>query len=120
TDGNPTSAEALLIQDMPLIAESEGASEDCDPAITRTLARALAMANGESSVPDSFGTIRTKWRSARYTSKAAAADAGGKQLTAVPWLAETEVGLELLGLDPQQIERALSERRRATGRRIIE
>lgn len=119
-DGNPTSAEALLIQDMPLIAESEGASEDCDPAITRSLARALAMANGESSVPDSFGTIRTKWRSARYTSKAAAADAGGKQLSAVPWLAETEVGLELLGLDDQQIQRALSERRRATGRRIVE
>lgn len=119
-DGNPTSAEALLIQDMPLIAESEGASEDCDPAITRSLARALAMANGETTVPESFGTIRTKWRSARYTSKAAAADAGGKQLSAVPWLAETEVGLELLGLDDQQIERALSERRRATGRRIIE
>lgn len=118
-DGNPTSAEALLIQDMPLIAESEGASEDCDPAISRSLARALAMANGESTVPESFGTIRTRWRSARYTSKAAAADAGAKQLTAVPWLAETEVGLELLGLTDDQIKRAQAEQRRAAGRNVL-
>ena len=119
-DGNPTSAEALLIQDMPLISEAEDASEDCDPAITRSLARALAMANGEATVPEAYGTIRTKWRSARYTSKAAAADAGMKQLSAVPWLAETEVGLELIGLDGPQIQRALSERRRATGRSILD
>ena len=113
TDGNPTSAEALLIQDMPLIAEAEGAMRDWSPAISRTVARALAMLNDEDGVPAEFATIKPKWRDARYTSKAAAADAGAKQLGAVPWLAETEVGLELLGLDPSQIERALSEKRRA-------
>jgi hypothetical protein len=32
----------------------------------------------------------------------------------VPWLADTEVGLELLGLDEQQIARAMSEKRRAS------
>ena len=47
--------------------------------------------------------------------RAAAADAGSKQLAAVPWLAETEVGLELLGLDDQQIKRALADRRRNGG-----
>jgi len=30
-------------------------------------------------------------------------------------LAETEVGLELLGLDPQQIKRALADKRRMGG-----
>lgn len=114
TDGNPTSAEALLIQDMPLIAEAEGAADDWTPALSRTLARALAMANGEPTVPGYFWTMRPKWRSARYTSKAAAADAGAKQIASVPWLADTEVGLELLGLDAQQIQRALAERRGST------
>jgi hypothetical protein len=38
-----------------------------------------------------------------------------KQLTAVPWLAESEVGLELLGLDEQQIKRALADKRRMGG-----
>jgi hypothetical protein len=37
-----------------------------------------------------------------------------KLITAVPWLADTEVGLELLGLDEQQIARAMSEKRRAS------
>jgi hypothetical protein len=37
-----------------------------------------------------------------------------KLISAVPWLADTEVGLELLGLDEQQIARAMSEKRRAS------
>jgi hypothetical protein len=55
-----------------------------------------------------------------YLSRAAAADAGAKQLAVVPWLAETEIGLELLGLDEQQITRAMAEKRRAAGRALIE
>ena len=47
------------------------------------------------------------------------ADAGAKQLGAVPWLAETEVGLELLGLDAQQIRRAMAEKRRLGGSAIL-
>jgi formate hydrogenlyase subunit 4 len=47
--------------------------------------------------------------------KSAQADAGMKLITAVPWLADTEVGLELLGLDEQQIARAMSEKRRGAG-----
>jgi hypothetical protein len=43
----------------------------------------------------------------------AQADAGMKLIAAAPWLAETEVGLEALGLSQQQIDRAMSEKRRA-------
>lgn len=45
--------------------------------------------------------------------RAAQADAGTKQLGAVPWLAETTVGLKLLGLSQDQIDMAMSEKRRA-------
>jgi hypothetical protein len=38
-----------------------------------------------------------------------------KTIAAVPWLAETSVGLELLGLTEQQIDTALTERRRLGG-----
>jgi hypothetical protein len=37
-----------------------------------------------------------------------------KILAAVPWLADTAVGLELVGLDDQQIAMAMSEKRRAS------
>jgi len=37
----------------------------------------------------------------------------------MPWLAETEVGMELLGLTPSQIRRALAEKRAAEGRALL-
>lgn len=113
TDGNPTSAESYIASREDLITEAEGATDDWAPALSRSMARALAMQNGERSVPDEFLGVAGKFRSPIYTSRAAAADAGAKQIASVPWLAETTVGLEALGFDEQQIERAMAERRRA-------
>ena len=112
---NPTSAEAMGTADNPLVSEAEGATDDWSPAIRRAQVRALAMQNGLTSVPPEWVTIDTHWRDPRYLSRAALADAGTKQLSAVPWLAETEIGLELLGLDPQQIKRAMAEKRKQGG-----
>lgn len=112
---NPTSADSYIASREDLIAEAEGATEDWGPPLRRTLTRALAMANGETDVPAGWATIAAKWRSPVYLSRAAQADAGMKQLAAAPWLAETDVGLELLGLSEQQIRRALAERRRSGG-----
>lgn len=116
---NPTSAEAYSASRENLIAEAEGAMDDWSPSIRRTVNRALAIQNGHKVVPTSWAGIEPKWRSPIYLSKAAAADAGAKQLGAVPWLAETEVGLELLGLDEQQIRRAMAEKRKASGRAVL-
>jgi len=112
---NPTSADSYIASREDLIAEAEGATDDWAPPLRRAQIRALAMANGLSEIPAEWATIEAKWRSPLYLSRAAQADAGMKQITAIPWLAETEVGLELLGLDEQQIKRALSDRRRAAG-----
>lgn len=117
---NPTSADSYNASRENLIAEAEGAMDDWSVPIRRTVARALAMQNGESKVPAEWAGIDTKWRSPIYLSKAAQADAGAKQLAMVPWLADTEVGLELLGLDEQQIRRAMVEKRRAAGRQVLD
>lgn len=117
---NPTSADSYNASRENLIAEAEGATDDWSVPIRRTVTRALAMQNGLDSVPADWRSIDTKWRSPVYLSKSAASDAGSKQLGAVPWLAETEVGLELLGLDDQQIRRAMAEKRRAAGRAVIQ
>jgi hypothetical protein len=116
---NPTSADAYSASRENLIAEAEGAMDDWSVPIRRTVNRALAIQNGLSEVPEAWGSIEAKWRSPIYLSKAAAADAGAKQIGVVPWLAETEVGLELLGLDEQQIRRAMADRRRAAGRAVV-
>lgn len=117
---NPTSAESYTASREDLIAEAEGATDDWSSPLRRAITRTLAMQNGLAEVPESWGTIEAKWRSPIHLSRAQQADAGAKQIGAVPWLAETEVGLELLGLDRQQVERAISEKRRAEARQTLE
>ncbi|USH45500.1 portal protein [Gordonia phage CheeseTouch] len=119
---NPTSAESYDASQYELIAEAEGTDDNFTPALRNSFIRALAMKNGIAAeeIPDSWRSIDTNWRNPRYLSRAAVADAGMKQLAAAPELAGTEVGYELLGLTPQQIKRALSERRRATGRQVLD
>jgi len=120
---NPTSEGSYSEARENLIAEAEGAMDDWSISIRRSVTRALAIQNGFDEIPAEWASIDTKWRKAQFTSRASAADAGAKQLSSVPWLAETEVGLELLGLDAQQIERAMAEKavaeRRAAGRAVV-
>lgn len=114
---NPTSAESYNASREDLIAEAEGATDDWSVPIRRRVQAALAIQNREASVPDSWASIDTQWRSPVYVSKAAQADGGAKQLAAGPeWLKDTTVGLQLLGLTKQQIELAQSERIKNVGR----
>ena len=117
---NPTSADAYDASQYELIAEAEGAMRDWDTPLVRTVARSLAIQSGADRIDERLLSIRPDWLGAKFESRAAKADAGAKQLGSVPWLAETEVGLELLGLEPDQIKRALSDRRRAQGRQLAE
>jgi hypothetical protein len=117
---NPTSADSYIASREDLIAEAEGATDDWGPSLRRMILRALAIQNGMDEIPAEWQSIEPKWRSPLYVSRAAAADAGLKQMQAVPWLAETEVGLELIGLDEQQIRRAMSDRRRNAGRGVLD
>lgn len=116
---NPTAADAFSEAEKSLLATAEAATDDWSIAVRRSVVRALAMQNDLAAIPKAWAGIDTKWRDPKYLSRAAAADAGAKQLGAVPWLAETEVGLELLGLDEQQIKRAMAEKRKASGRAVL-
>nr|WP_255633190.1 phage portal protein [Demequina sp. TTPB684] len=115
---NPTSAESYDASQYELVAEAEGATDDWSPFLRRSMIRALAMQNGINGmedVPAEWWSINTSWRDVRYESRAAKADGGMKQLQALPWLAETEVGPELVGLTPDQARRAEGDRRRKAG-----
>ena len=116
-DANPTSAEALQVSRDDLIAEAEQTTDDWAPDVSRSVTRALEMLNGD--LPADLD-LRPRWRNPMHVSRAAAADAGSKILTAQPWLGETEVGLELLGLSGDQIRRALADKRRAQGSGVLQ
>lgn len=114
---NPTGADSYTASRENLIAEAEGATDDWSVPTRNSVIRALAIQNGVSEIPKEWASIDTKWRSPMYLSKAAEADAGAKQVAAGPeWLKETRVGMELLGLSTQQIDRALVERQQSVGR----
>lgn len=119
---NPTSAESYDASQYELIAEAEGATDDWTPHLRRAMVRTLAMQNGldgMDEVPDSWWSITPDWRDPRYVSRAAQADAGLKQLQALPWLADTSVATELVGLTAEQSRRALGDRRRSQGRDVL-
>lgn len=119
---NPTSAESYDASQYELIAEAEGAIDDWTPALRRRVICGLAMRNGlgADEVPESWLSIASKWRNPRYLTRAAAADAGMKQLTAAPELRGTDLGYELLGLDEQQVKRAVAISRRAQGSSVLD
>ena len=110
---NPTSAESYDASQYELIAEAEGATDEWSAPLRQVIQIALAIQNGERTVPDAYRSIDCRWRDPRYTSRSAQADAGSKTISAVPWLAETTTGLRMLGLDRQDIDEAMGERKRA-------
>ena len=116
-DANPTSADALQVSKDDLVAEAELTTDGWTPDISPALNRALRMRNG-GSVPAKLNVLPI-WRNPMHVSRAQAADAGTKVLDKAPWLAETEVGLELMGLSRDQIRRAQAERKRANGLAVL-
>lgn len=116
-DSNPTSAAALEVSRDDLIAEAGLTTDGWAPDLSSAVTRALQMRN-DGDLPPSLD-IRPVFRNPMHVSGAQAADAGTKIIDKFPWLAETEVGLELSGLTPDQIRRALSERQRANGRAVL-
>lgn len=116
---NPTSAEAYDSSQYELVAEAEGALSEFSPALRHLVPLAMAMQQGLSEVPESWRSIDIVPGDVRYTSRAAQADAGVKQVSAAPWLADTEVGLRLLGLSPADITEALSERTRVRSQDML-
>lgn len=116
-DANPTSADALTVGKDDLFAEAEQTTDGWSPDLSSAMTRALTMLNG--SVPANLD-MRQDWRNPRYVSRAAEADSTSKIIDKFPWLAETEVGLELAGLSPDQIQRALNERQVARGRQTLD
>lgn len=114
---NPTGADSYTASRENLLAEAEGATEDWSVPIRRRVQTALAIQNGVSEIPKSWASIDTRWRNPMFLSRAAEADAGAKEIAALPeWVKETTVAMRRLGWSQQEIDLALQERRQSVGR----
>lgn len=117
---NPTSADSYDASQYELIAEAEGAADDWSRPLSRSLLRALAIAQGETTIPREWSSIIPEWRNPRFVSRAAEADAGMKVLSVAPELQGTRLGYELLGLTRKQVDAAVIEGRRTRGLSSLE
>jgi len=117
---NPTSSDSYIASRENIIKEAETTTKGYKRALKRSMCRALAMQNNIREIPEAWSTISPKWRNPIYMSQAQQADAGLKIITAAPWLAETDVGLEILGLDDQQQARAIAQKVKAQGQLTLQ
>lgn len=119
TEANPASAEAYHASREDLTSEAEGTTDGWTPAYRGSALRGLQILNGWDKIPPEVQALQPKWRSPSTPSRAAAADAAAKTLDKFPWLAETELGLELYGFDDAFIKRAMAAKRRQEGRTTL-
>lgn len=109
-ESNPASADAINASREDLIYQAEDACDTIGAAVERLMITAAMMAAGKTQPTPQLSKLQSQWRDASTTTKAEQADAGLKIFAAAPWLAETSLGLQKLGLTPDEIEQALAER----------
>lgn len=110
---NPTSADSYLASREDLIGDAEDAIDTFAPARVRSLQDAWLLASGEAVLPPELRRLQAVYRDPRQTSRASAADATTKLISALPWLAESDAILETVGLDAGMVERLKAEKVRA-------
>lgn len=111
---NPESADAKSMAREDIVADAESQHTVYGFGVSRLLEDVVMLRDGLSEPPAEMAELGLKWRSPVQTTETAQAMAGSQRVNSAPWLADTEVGLELLGLSSDQIKRALAEKRRSS------
>lgn len=112
---NPESADAKQMAREDIVNDVEKQHVIYGDALLRTFENAVMIRDNLDVAPDEMLDLSFKWRRADRPTLVAIADAGSKQVAAIPNLADTEVGMEMVGMDPDQIQRARNELRRTKG-----
>lgn len=112
---NPSSAEAIYAAKEDLVIDAQALNADNGRALVNVAMMALATKDNSSfaAVRDSGVTIEARFRNPAMPSVVSQSDAMVKQISALPWLAESDVALEELGYSEDQIIRLRSDRLRS-------
>lgn len=119
---NPASAEAMRTAETYLIMEAESLNETNADALRNIgmLVHAIAQGITVDQLTDAEKSIDVKWRNPSMPSVVNQSDAIIKQVSAIPWLADTEIALEELGYNKEQRTRLLSDKRKIMARATLE
>lgn len=117
---NPSSAEAIMRAKEELIIDAKYAIRSFTPAWERSIRRGLAMMDDSPAALSRYLGVHAKWADPATPSQVSAADAITKEISVLPWVAESEVALEMFGHDPATRDRLLADKRRNEGRGVLQ
>lgn len=117
---NPSSAEALYAAKEELVIKAKNAQRVFDAALNRVYAHAVMMRDGLDEMTPELRSLATRWGDPAHPSIVSQSDAIVKQISALPWLAESPVVLEELGYSGSQIARLMSDKRRAEASALLD
>lgn len=109
---NPASDAAMQTAYLGLVKTAERAAIPLGMGWVDVMQMAVQVRDGLSAVPDELKGMRAKYRNPATVTQAAAADAAVKFIQAFPWAAESEVALEMFGIDRVDIDRLVADKRR--------
>ncbi len=117
---NPTSAEAMASAERRLTRIADKQNTAFGRELKRAMGIAVALREGLNTVPDSMHDIHPVWATTREVSDSARADAFTKIADKVTGYADSDVGLERLGLSREEITRLRADQSRQRAKTQID
>lgn len=109
---NPSSAEAIYAAKEDLVIDAQALNADNGRALVNIAMMALAIQDNSdfNTVRNSGVAIEARFKNPAMPSVVSQSDAMVKQISVLPWLAESDVALEELGYNEEQIQRLHADR----------
>lgn len=114
---NPSSAEAIYAAKEDMVIDAQALNADNGRALVNIAMMALAIQDKSdfNTVRNSGVAIEARFKNPAMPSVVSQSDAMVKQISVLPWLAESDVALEELGYNEEQIQRLHADRTRWQG-----
>lgn len=118
---NPASAEAIYAAKESLVCEAEDMNDINGDALCEVAKMALAIAGGKrlDELDEQEQSVMPRFKNPARPSLVSQADAITKVISALPWVAESEVALEEFGFNDNQIRRLRDDKRKAEANAMI-
>lgn len=110
---NPASEAAMQTAYLPLVKTAERAALPFGLGWVDAMQMAYQLREGVRDLPDPIRGMRAKFRNPATSTRTEAANAAALFIDKFPWASESEVALEMFGLDRVDIDRLLIDKQRA-------
>lgn len=117
---NPSSDSAIQAQRDPLRLVADDTIRTFQSALRRLAITTVLVRDGLTEVPDELRRVTAKFAPTFKLADSAAADAALKQASVLPWLAESPVFLEKMNYTPDEVDRLLSDKRKAQSGGVLD